>query len=299
MDKHLAIVNAAAGSGQCGKLAGNAISDLRDKGLELDVWYTRRPGHAVELARDALGQGYRSFIAVGGDGTAHEIVNGVAEVFSSPDERVCLGFLPLGTGNSFIRDYTRLGEAGAMAGLLRGRTRPCDVVRVRHAEGELYFINIFSFGFVADVCELTNARYKALGSAGYAMGVMAMLARLRFEPVFMRLDGEKPWEQRAAFVSINNSQYTGGNMQMAPYANPADGLVDLVVVGELGRAKFVSLFLKIFRGGHVHHPEVTTSRAATVEFNFDAPLPVMVDGEVVHIAPRELDVLPGALDVRI
>src|SRR5579864_2705009 len=105
MERFFAIVNPAAGGGRSAKLAGSAIARLREKGLHADVIASAGPGHAVELAREAYEQGYRRFIAVGGDGTAHEILNGV---FTGRDlkRRISLGLLPLGTGNSFLRDFT-------------------------------------------------------------------------------------------------------------------------------------------------------------------------------------------------
>src|SRR6266481_6225873 len=105
MDRFFAIVNPAAGGGRSAKLAGPALGRLREKGLNVDVIASTGPGHALQLAREAYSQGYRRFLAVGGDGTAHEILNGV--LAGNPDaSRISLGFLPLGTGNSFLRDFT-------------------------------------------------------------------------------------------------------------------------------------------------------------------------------------------------
>src|SRR5260221_14065481 len=113
------------------------------------------PGQAVQLAREAYGQGYRRFLAVGGDGTAHEIINGI---FSreGPTEHVELGFLPMGTGNSFLRDFTDKGVESSVEALLAGRKRRVDVLRMCHATGTLYSLNFLSVGFTADVGALAN-----------------------------------------------------------------------------------------------------------------------------------------------
>src|SRR5205814_3207915 len=103
-DRFLAIVNPAAGGGKSAKLAGPALARLREKGLHIDVIASTGPGHALQLAREAFGQGYRQFLSVGGDGTAHEIINGIF-ANNANLERIALGFLPLGTGNSFLRDF--------------------------------------------------------------------------------------------------------------------------------------------------------------------------------------------------
>src|SRR3979490_865003 len=159
MDRFFAIVNPAAGGGRSAKLAGPALARLREKGLKIDVLASTGPGHAVELAREAYEQGYRRFIAVGGDGTAHEILNGVYQRAHGKD-RIALGFLPLGTGNSFLRDFTKDGAGASMQSLLEGRTRPVDLLRLTHAAGEIYSFNLLSVAFTADVAALTNRMFK-------------------------------------------------------------------------------------------------------------------------------------------
>src|SRR3979490_2726477 len=112
MNRFFAIVNPAAGGGRSAKLGGAAFALLLEKGLKVDVIASTGPGHTVQLAREAYGQGYRRFLAVGGDGTAHEILNGVFAGRTAV-QRVALGFLPLGTGNSFLRDFTKDGAAAS------------------------------------------------------------------------------------------------------------------------------------------------------------------------------------------
>ena len=117
MERFFAIVNPAAGGGRSAKLAGSALARLRERGLHADVIASTGPGHAEQLAREAYDQGYRRFLAVGGDGTAHEILNGV---FANRREtkRIALGFLPLGTGNSFLRDFTNQVAQASLDGLI-------------------------------------------------------------------------------------------------------------------------------------------------------------------------------------
>src|SRR5882724_6269931 len=154
MNRFFAIVNPAAGGGRSAKLAGPALARLREKGLHVDVIASTGPGHALQLAREAYSQGYRRFLAVGGDGTAHEILNGVYARNPSA-ERIALGFLPLGTGNSFLRDFTTHGAEASLEALLANRTRPVDLIRLTHASGEVFSFNILSIGFTADVGALT------------------------------------------------------------------------------------------------------------------------------------------------
>src|SRR5215472_13227722 len=143
MKRLFAIVNPAAGGGRSAKLAGPALARLRMNKLEVDSVASTGPGHAIELAREAYNQGYRQFLAVGGDGTAHEILNGI---FASRKavERVTLGFLPLGTGNSFLRDFTRNEAEASTEAILQNRRRSIDLIRLNHATGEVYSFNLLS-----------------------------------------------------------------------------------------------------------------------------------------------------------
>src|SRR5262249_46043774 len=151
-------------------LAGPAVSRLRERGLHVDVIASTGPGHAVQLAHEAYDQGYRRFLAVGGDGTAHEILNGVF-VGRRHVQRIALGFLPLGTGNSFLRDFTKDGAQASLDAAVAGRTRAVDLIRLTHTQGEIYSFNLLSVGFTADVAALTNRFFKPLGSLGYLLGV--------------------------------------------------------------------------------------------------------------------------------
>src|SRR5437763_5492501 len=177
-ERFLAIVNPAAGGGRSIKQAGPAIVRLRKEGLHVDVIASTGPGHAAELAREAYEQGYRHFVAVGGDGTAHEILNGVL-VRARAASRISLGLLPLGTGNSFLRDFSRNGAETALHALLEGRKRPVDLLRLTHSAGEIYSFNLLSIGFTADVAVLANRIFKPLGPLGYLLGVFARVLQLR------------------------------------------------------------------------------------------------------------------------
>ena len=163
---YLAVVNPAAGGGRCRKLVGPALERLRAAGIELEVAETRAPGEGTELARTAYRRGYRKFIAVGGDGTSYEIVNGLFPQ-AEGDETPTLAFLPLGTGNSFLREFSDRGVAYAMEALVAGRTLPCDVLRLVHQDGVIYYINLPSMGFAADVATLRARRFSRWGELGY------------------------------------------------------------------------------------------------------------------------------------
>jgi YegS/Rv2252/BmrU family lipid kinase len=295
---YYAIVNPMAGFGRCGKLVGPALARLREAGLPIEVAETTRAGHGTELAREAYRRGFRRFIAVGGDGTSYEIINGLFPP-ALRGERPQLGFLPLGTGNSFLRDFTDDGVEYATRALLEGRSRPCDVFRLVHRSGEIYFINILSLGFVANVCTLANRRFKRLGEAGYFLAVVLCLARFEQRAFPMRLDGNREVEShRTALVIFNNSKYTGGKMMLAPLADTNDGLIE-IVRWSAGRFDFIYNFKHVYDGSHLSHPKLWRGSANRIDFEFDEMIDVMVDGEVMRLECQSLEVLRSAIEVMV
>jgi diacylglycerol kinase family enzyme len=236
---------------------------------------------------------------VGGDGTACEIVNGIFPE-AAAGERTALGFLPLGTGNSFLRDFTDRGAEFAADAIIAGRRRACDVLRLSHAAGQLYFINLLSMGFAADAAVVANRRFKRLGQFGYVLGVLLCLARLRRRAFPLRADGDAEWDRRRClFLSFNNSKFTGGNMMIAPQASTSDGLIEYVRWGPVGRLQLLRNFSALFDGSHVTRPQASRRAVRRVEFALEAPVDVMVDGETLALECRRIDVLPGALDVLV
>lgn len=293
----LAIVNRAAGGGRCGKLAQAAIDRLRASGLQIEVADTSAPGDATRLARDGYAKGHREFISVGGDGTSYEIVNGLFPE-AEKGERAALGFLPLGTGNSFLRDFSEKGLEHATDAILTGRRRACDVLRLTHTAGVLHYINLLSVGFTADVTALANRRFKRLGELGYVFGVLGCLAVLRRRAFPLRVNDAAEFEEGTClFLTFNNSKFTGGKMMIAPKAQSDDGLVEYVRWGPIGRLALLRNFPTLFDGTHLNHPLASRQSATRIEFRLDGPVDIMIDGEVLTVQPQMLEVLPGALDV--
>lgn len=294
----LAVVNPAAGGGRCGRLAGPALQKLRAAGLRMDVVESRRPGHVTDLTRQAYQQGYRRFLAVGGDGTSYEIVNGLFPA-AERGERPLLAFLPLGTGNSFLRDFSRRSEEHALEALLAHRCRPCDVLRLTHKEGVLHYINLLSIGFAADVAFARDRKFKSLGALGYLLGVFTCLVRLERQVFPLRVDGEAESPRPCLFLSFNNSKFTGGTMMIAPQADTADGLVEFVRWGPIGRLALLCNLPRLYDGTHLQHPLASRRAARRIDFHLDRPVTVMVDGEVLILECRTLEVLPGALNIAV
>ena len=265
--------------------------------MDVKVAATRFRGEATVIARDAYQSGLRNFIGVGGDGTSYEIVNGLFPQAIGQGAPT-LGFLPLGTGNSFLRDFSDRGVEHAIESLIARKSRPCDVLRMRHRTGEIYYINLLSMGFSADVAALRARRFSRWGELGYFTSIFLTLARFNRRPFPLRVEGQGTFDdRRCLFVTFSNSKFTGGTMMIAPRAEVDDGLVEYVRWGPIGRLGLIRNLPGLYDGTHIRHPLAECKAVRRVEFQLDGPVDVMVDGEVLSLHAEELDVLPRALNV--
>ncbi len=293
----LAIVNPAAGNGRCRRFAHATLGRVRRAGIDLVVEETTRRGEASDIARTAYRKGFRNFLAVGGDGTSFEIINGLFPEASAPDGRVALGFLPLGTGNSFLRDFSVRGVEHTLEALKTGKRRACDVIRLQHTQGDIFFINLLSMGFPADVGETANRRFKSWGELGYIFAVFTRLIELKHRAFPHRLNEEDGWNRDPAlFLSFSNSKFTGGKMMIAPKADATDGFIEYVRWAPVKRFNLLKNFPGLFTGTHIEHPLAFRAAAKRVEFGLDGPANVMIDGEILNLECRSLEILPGAFD---
>ena len=299
MNKFFAIVNPAAGGGRAAKLAAPTLARLRDRGLQIEVVESAGPRHAQQLSSEAYGQGYRQFLAVGGDGTAHEILNGIF-VGRRLVEKVSLGFLPLGTGNSFLRDFAKQGAETSLQALLTSRKRPVDLIRLIHSQGEVYSFNLLSVGFTADVAMLTNRMLKPFGPLGYLLGVFVRVVQLNRRSFSLKCDDDQDWDdRRALFLTFNNSKYTGGTMLIAPNADATDGLIEFVRWGPIGRLALLRMLPRLYDGTHIEHPLAARRSVRRVEFNLSKPVDIMIDGEVATLHCRSIEIVPKAVEIFI
>jgi diacylglycerol kinase (ATP) len=313
----LAIINPAAGGGRCGERVDAALDRLRAAGIALETEETGAVGDATLIAREAYRRGFRKFLAVGGDGTSYEIVNGIIPesrsqvsgggaqgLLGGAEDRIpTLGFLPLGTGNSFLRDFvegvsSKNSFEHAMRALEARHSRACDVLRLMHKDGEIYYTNLLSVGFTADVAALRHRRFQGLGQFGYLLSIFLCLARLDRRPFPVRVDAEQEFDKRRClFLTFNNSKFTGGTMMIAPDAVTDDGLIEYVRWGPIGRLGLIRNLATLYDGTHIRHPLAERQAVRRVEFQLDGPVDVMVDGEVLTLECVAIDVLPWALRV--
>jgi YegS/Rv2252/BmrU family lipid kinase len=289
--KLLVIANPRAGRGRGAGVLAQVEAFLKARGIVYQAVVTLRPGHATELAAAAGSGGFTGLVLVGGDGTLFEALNGMVRT----GRLLPVAQVPVGTGNSFIKDLGIESVEDGLAALAGGRTRRVDIGRVRSPAGEFHFVNLVGAGFVANVAARA-ASFKFFGDASYTIGVLLEMLLLR--PVSCRVvaDGRESVRD-AIFIEICNSSKTGGDMIMAPGAKVDDGLFDVVIAKAMTRRTLLRLFPLIFSGEHVKDPHVETFTCARIEVSFATPQRVTPDGEILGTTPLSVEVVPGALEL--
>jgi YegS/Rv2252/BmrU family lipid kinase len=293
------LVNPASANGRTRKIWPELAHRAGRLGLEGETLFSERPGHLIELAREAVARGAELVVAVGGDGTLNETVNGIAE------STVPLATLPLGTGMDFVRTYgipTKFEDAVRVA--LEGDTRTIDAARVAYrtwsGEGATrWFANVGSVGMSGAVAQRANSMSKRLGGRVTFFYALTRVF-LEWENTEMTVtldDGER--RGRMHDVILANGQWHGGAMWLAPDAQPDDGLFDVVFIGDVNKRDFLTTAPKLYKGKHVGHPKVEILRSATVAVDAPERLPIEVDGEQVGTTPARFEIVPGALRVRV
>ncbi len=299
--RFFAVLNPNAGFGTA-KKRFQALRARIDNSIEIELAITNGPAHATELAEKARAEGHTHFLSIGGDGTTFEVVNGLMRVDRKQTRAAAtLAILPLGTGNSFMRDFHVDGVDSALLALegfaKSPHTTACDLLKLTHDKGVLFSFNQLGLGFVADAGNLTNQKYKRLGVLGYVAAVLERTWNLDSRAYSFSIDGKTHPSKTLTLLAICNSRCTGGTMKMAPDARVDDGLFDLIAIDALSRARLLSCFPKIFSGTHLKLPEVKVHRGKTMTFDLPSSMPTIIDGEVLDIRLQSIEVVPRALSV--
>jgi len=289
--KLLLIVNPVAGKNKGDKAIREATPLLAEKGIQYDVKISEYSGHATQIAREFDPSKFDGIVAVGGDGTLFEILNGLLKTHR--DFVLPIGQIPVGTGNSFIKDLNIQTIADAVEKIAGGKTRKVDVGFFKYPEGEHYFINLLGTGFVANVAHRAG-KYKALGPLSYVIGVFEEVVRLHPIPMEMTIDGNI-FQRDYIFAEICNSTKTGGNMIMAPDAKIDDGLLDVILLNDISKLNLLKVFPQIFKGTHVNDSHVETFKGRHIKIVTETPQRLTPDGEVFGTTPIEVSILPNKI----
>lgn len=276
-----------------GAVLESVLSRVRADGHDVRSRITRGRGDAEVYARGAANGGADMVLAMGGDGTINEVVNGLAAGAHRPR----LGILPAGTANDFARGLgLPLDLLSAVDVVLGGTTRSVDVARVN----DRCFINVSTGGFGTDATRGAAPRAKKLlGPLAYALAGARRLRAFRPTTAAFTLDGEPLYEGRFAFFAVGNAWRTGGGTRVTPRAERADGALDVVIVGDVGRVELLALLPDLRAGRHLESPDVLYVRGRSLRVSASSPLRVNVDGEPISGERLQYGVLEESLEVMV
>lgn len=297
------ILNPAAGGGSGRRARAELERELERLRIAYTLEETTGPGHATELAYAAALGGAATLIAAGGDGTLHEVANGLlrARVITG-GVLPTLAVVPIGTGNDFVKAVNGATDlARAYRTLAEGVVRHFDVGRADWEGGSEYFINGSGTGIDVEVVRQIKRMPRLPGVLSYLIALLKALLRFRPIPLWIRADGQE-YERRVMMIAITNGACVGGGFYLNPSAVPDDGQLDLCMVNELSYPQIARVLPRILRGTHGCHPAVTLRRVSTVEIHARgaAPLFFQLDGELrepVGARSLRIDIERGALPV--
>ncbi len=299
------VVNPASANGSTGRRWPEIAHRSAEAGLVGEALLSERPGQIAELVERAAADGAGLVVAVGGDGTVNEAVNGLMRLRERGAEAPELAVLPRGTGTDFVRTFripTRLDRAIEIA--RGGRTREIDAGRVEFrawdgTETVSYFANVASAGMSGAVAQRANTTSKALGGkASFLAATLAVFSRWKPSRVEVAIDEER----RTGLmydVIVANCVYLGGGMKMTPDAIPDDGFFDVLLIGDITRTDLALTLPKVYRGTHLPHPKAELLRGRTVSVDAETPLPIELDGEQPGTTPARFEIVPRALRLRV
>ncbi|RAK21174.1 YegS/Rv2252/BmrU family lipid kinase [Anoxybacillus vitaminiphilus] len=287
------IVNKISGNGNGLKVWKKVEKLLQEKQLNYQMRFTERPKHAVEIAKEAASEQCYAVVALGGDGTIHDVANGLI------GSNIPLGIIPAGSGNDLAKalnipmDYKK-----ALERILMGKPRKMDVGKI----GEKYCITVTGIGFDGKVAEVNNtSKYKnwlnfiRLGGLSYGLSVLHAL--LNYHPVHIQLkiDGKTLAFFNVWLIAIANIPNYGGGIKICPDACYNDGLFDICIVHNITKWELLRTFPKAYKGKHVFHPGVTILKGKEVEVTSEWPMIVQSDGEVLTKTPVNVTIQKDTL----
>ncbi|MBA7498249.1 Diacylglycerol kinase [subsurface metagenome] len=276
------IINLTAGGGKPRPHLKTIFKYLKENGFNFKVSYTSHHGEAIELAQKAADKGIDLIVSIGGDGTVNEIVNGIMKSKNDPS----LGIIPLGWANDFIKSTDIPSDIiGACKILVRGKIKKIDIGVVN---SQIYFANICGVGFDAEVARLANQmkskhpNLRILSAFVYVFAtVKKLLSPFSYHNVKIKFDGQEI-HSKILFIAISNGKIYGGRFKITPEAILDDGLLEICLVEEMGRFKYLSIIPKVFKGTHASIKGINFYRAKEVVIQSSEPVLAQVSGEVIE-----------------
>ncbi len=303
-ERWFAIVNPVAGNGK-GLTDWPLISKLlRDKNIAFDFVFSEKKFHAIELAVEAVRNGYRKIVVVGGDGTIHEVVNGVMIQQEVPSTEVLLAVIAVGTGNDWIRMFGIPRKyTDAIRAMVDGHSFLQDIARVCYSKSNFpqqrYMANVAGLGFDASVNKYYN-HLKEEGRRGswiYKWGMFKVILGYKTPRMRVVIDGEEIVDHPIFSSTIGIGKYNGGGMMQTPHAIADDGLLDVTLIRKMSKLRVLANFMSLYNGKIYNIPKVSHHRGRKIEVESAPESAIEVDGEALGYSPFSFEIIDRAVRV--
>lgn len=297
------VANPAAGNYAVSKNWLSVQKELKNVWGDFSAELTTQPGEAIQITQRALQEGCETIVALGGDGTINEVVNGFFENGRLVNPEARLGIVPMGTGGDLVKTLELPDDLESAASRIgEVCTQKCDLGVIRYQSGDRtntrYFINIADAGFGAAVVEKVQLSSKALGPFfAYLTGLLRTLATYKNHLIKIEINDSFVAEETVAAVVVANGQFFGGGMWVAPKAKVSDGQFEVVVIGDISPPEIIANVHKLYNGTLDTHPKVRYLSANKVALSSDSSVGIEADGEQLGTLPATFEILPAILNV--
>jgi len=293
--KYYLIVNPHGGVKTGMKILEKVKPYFIEADAELNIIETEYAGHARHISKTVSLEGMDGLCAIGGDGTMHELINGIMS--REDGKRIPIGLITGGTGNSFMHDLNCLDPIEAVQRILTNRIRKIDIFKAE-VEGEVYYgFNIVGWGMPTDI-NLLAEKMRWFGGQRYNFASILEVLKFKTRLAKIKIDGRITVAD-FGFVIGCNTMYTGRGMKMAPLAQLDDGLLDLIIVRKAGRMKLLRMFPKVFSGKHIADPIVEYRQVKQFSIFPEDRNTLNIDGEMLGSTPVNVEVMPKEIEVLV
>ena len=290
-----AIVNPRGGKQNGVRVLESVRRHFSDAGIQLDEYVTTHAQHATEIAKTLKSEELQGVCVVGGDGTIHEVADGLMQ--RSDDVQLPLGLIPAGTGNALAQHLGLTSPDDAALRIIRGEVKPMDVVEVTDPDRKYHCINIVGWGAVSDI-NRSAEQIRMFGTHRYTLAALWHIASPKVRKATLVLDGKSVTDD-FLFVMACNTKFTGAGMKLAPHAEIGDGKIDVVVIRRTSRWQMLDLFRRVFDGSHVSLKCLEFHQVSSMEIHTEGKDEMNLDGEIKGLSPVTARVLPSALSIYV
>ena len=292
------IINPTSGNGSSKRKWPKIKANLVSEGFDFDFAFTEYANHSNGLVQDAINQQFKNIICIGGDGTLHNIINGIQNQSSVASSDIHIGVIPIGTGNDWIKTYNiPLGVKRAISIIKRGLLKSQDLGKIEFLNQDkkaTYFNNLAGIGFDGFVVSKVG-KYKFLGSLAYIIGAVVGLFSFKNFYTIISFNG-KEIKTKSLMVLVGLCKYSGGGMQLTKNPNPDDGLFDVSIAKDLSKFDIVKNLFNLFNGNIVKHSKVENHKVncLSIHINSEEHPFIQADGELLGKGNIKLSIIPKA-----